>query len=49
VLVDRFQERAELIMKTSVLLEIHSNIQFKQSQRSMFVALMAPVAEKRME
>lgn len=48
VIIERFQERSELVLKTSVLLELHANIQFKQYQRNTFVQRMSPYAESRM-
>ena len=48
LIIDRFQERSELALKTEILLAFHENIQFKKNQRNVFYQKMVPFAEKRM-
>lgn len=48
LIIDRFQERSELALKTELLLAFHENIQFKKNQRIMFYQKIVILAEKRM-
>ena len=49
MIIERFQERSELILKTDVLLQLHTNIQAKKQQRTMFAHKMIPFGQKRIE
>lgn len=49
MIIERFQERSELILKTDVLLQLHTNIQAKKQQRTIFAQKMVPFAHKRIE